>query len=48
MNGTAFESETVFSQMSDTSWEIAGTGDFNNDGKWTSYGGTTAPVATRA
>jgi hypothetical protein len=42
MNGTAFESETVFSQISDTSWEIAGTGDFNNDGYvdilWRYYG----------
>ena len=42
MNGTAFESETVFSQISDTSWEIAGTGDFDNDGYvdilWRYYG----------
>ena len=42
MNGTAFESETVFSRISDTSWEIAGTGDFNNDGNvdilWRYYG----------
>jgi Leucine-rich repeat (LRR) protein len=31
MNGTMFVSETVFSAVTDTNWEIAGTGDFNGD-----------------
>ena len=42
MNGTTFSGESVFSQILDTSWEIAGTGDFNNDGNvdilWRYYG----------
>ena len=32
MNGTAFQYETVFSQITDTNWKIVGTGDFNGDG----------------
>jgi hypothetical protein len=42
MDGTTFMSEAVFSQVLDTAWEIAGTGDFNNDGHtdilWRYYG----------
>ena len=42
MNGTTFVGETVFSQITDTAWQIAGTGDFNNDGHtdilWRYYG----------
>jgi hypothetical protein len=42
MNGTTFVGETVFSQITDTAWQIAGTGDFNNDGQtdilWRYYG----------
>jgi hypothetical protein len=42
MDGTTFVSEAVFSQVTNTAWEIAGTGDFNNDGKtdilWRYYG----------
>jgi hypothetical protein len=42
MDGTSFLSEAVFSQVTDTGWEIAGTGDFNNDGNtdilWRYYG----------
>ena len=43
MNGTAFQSETVFSQIADTNWRLVGTGDFNSDGKtdilWRYHGG---------
>ena len=42
MNGTTFVSETIFSIVADTSWRIAGTGDFNGDGKtdilWRNHG----------
>jgi hypothetical protein len=42
MNDTAFQSEAVFSQVLDTAWQIAGTGDFNKDGEtdilWRYYG----------
>ena len=42
MNGWDFQGEAVFSQILDTGWEIAGTGDFNADGKtdilWRYYG----------
>jgi hypothetical protein len=42
MDGTTFVSEAVFSQVLDTNWKIAGTGDFNGDGKtdilWRNYG----------
>jgi hypothetical protein len=42
MNGTTFLSESVFSQIPDTNWRIAGTGDFNGDQKtdilWRYYG----------
>jgi hypothetical protein len=42
MNGTTFVSETVFSQVMDTAWQIAGTGDFDADGNmdilWRYYG----------
>jgi hypothetical protein len=42
MNDTTFVGETVFSAVTDTNWEIAGTGDFNNDGQadilWRYYG----------
>ena len=42
MNGTTFLSESVFSQVIDTDWRIAGTGDFNGDGQtdilWRNYG----------
>jgi hypothetical protein len=42
MDGTKFVSETVFSQVTDASWEIAGAADFNNDGNtdilWRYYG----------
>ena len=42
MNGSTFTGEAVFSQVIDTAWEIAGTGDFNNDGNtdilWRYYG----------
>jgi hypothetical protein len=42
MDGTTFLGESVFSQIADTSWEIAGTGDFNGDGRtdilWRNYG----------
>ena len=33
MNGPEFAGETVFSAVTDTSWRIAGTGDFNSDGE---------------
>ena len=42
MNDSAFIGEAVFSQILDTDWKIAGTGDFNNDGQmdilWRYYG----------
>ena len=42
MNGSTFVGEAVFSQILDTAWQIAGTGDFNNDGNtdvlWRYYG----------
>jgi hypothetical protein len=42
MNDATFVSETVFSQVLDTGWQIGGTGDFNNDGQtdilWRYYG----------
>ncbi len=42
MNGTTFVSESVFSQVPDTNWRIAGTGDFDRDGHtdilWRYYG----------
>ncbi len=42
MDGTTFVSESVFSQIPDTNWRIAGTGDFNGDGEtdilWRYYG----------
>ncbi len=42
MDGTTFVSESVFSQIQDTNWRIAGTGDFNGDGQtdilWRYYG----------
>lgn len=42
MNGSLVAGETVFSQVTDTNWQIAGTGDFNSDGNvdilWRYYG----------
>ena len=42
MNGATFVSESVFSQIMDTAWQIGGTGDFNGDGQtdilWRYYG----------
>ena len=42
MNDWTFQSEAVFSQILDTAWDIAGTGDFNADGNvdilWRYYG----------
>ena len=42
LDGTAFVGESVFSQVADTNWRIAGTGDFNGDAKtdilWRYYG----------
>jgi hypothetical protein len=42
MNGSTFIGEAVFSQVLDTAWQIAGTGDFNSDGQtdilWRNYG----------
>ena len=42
MDGTTFTGESVFSQVADTNWRIAGTGDFNGDGDtdilWRYYG----------
>ena len=42
MDGALFQSEEIISQITDTAWEIAGTGDFNYDGKtdilWRYYG----------
>ena len=42
MNSSTFISESVFSQIMDTAWQIGGTGDFNNDGHidilWRYYG----------
>jgi hypothetical protein len=42
MNDATFVSETVFSQILDTGWQVGGTGDFNNDGQtdilWRYYG----------
>ena len=42
MDGTTFQGENVFSQIPDTNWRIAGTGDFNGDGEtdilWRYYG----------
>ena len=42
MNGTSFLGETLLATVSDTAWEIAGTGDFNGDQKtdilWRYYG----------
>ena len=42
MNGSEFLGENVFTQVTDTAWEIAGTGDFNGDGEtdilWRYYG----------
>jgi hypothetical protein len=42
MDGTTFLGESVFSQVSDTNWRIAGIGDFNGDTKtdilWRYYG----------
>ena len=32
MDGTTFAGESVFSQVEDTNWQIAGTGDFDTDG----------------
>ena len=44
MNGSTFVSESVFSQIMDTAWQIGGTGDFNGDGQtdilWRYYGTT--------
>ena len=33
LNGSEFLGENVFTQVTDTAWEIAGTGDFNGDGQ---------------
>ena len=42
MDGTTFIGESVFGQIADTNWRIAGTGDFNGDGQtdilWRYYG----------
>jgi hypothetical protein len=42
MNGSTFVGESVFSQITDTAWQIGGTGDFNGDGQmdilWRYYG----------
>ena len=42
MNGTSYTSEAALMTVSDTNWEIAGTGDFNGDEKtdilWRYYG----------
>jgi hypothetical protein len=42
MNDSTFVGESVFSQILDTAWQIAGTGDFNGDGDidilWRYYG----------
>jgi len=33
MNGTTYSNYAEFMQVTDTNWQIVGTGDFNNDGK---------------
>ena len=42
MDGAVRQGEVIFSQILDTAWEIAATGDFNSDGKtdilWRYYG----------
>ena len=42
MDGATRVSDAILSRVSDTNWQIAGTGDFNGDGKvdilWRYYG----------
>ena len=42
MNGSTFQGETVFSQITDTAWEVGAVGDFDGDGDpdilWRYYG----------
>ena len=33
LNGTTWSSSVSLTEVSDTNWEIGGTGDFNGDGK---------------